>query len=102
MNKKWASWTTAIVALVCCSALWAHHSVRMIDVSTAVWIKGTVVSYKPISPHTMFELEETKADGQVQQSHSQPQWDAGRRRFFERRRCRRGVRLLSEAKWLAE
>ena len=67
MNKKWATWTTASVALVCWGALWAHHSVRMIDVSTAVWIKGTVVSYKPISPHTMFELEETKADGQVQQ-----------------------------------
>jgi hypothetical protein len=66
MNKKWATWTTAIVALVCWSALWAHHSGRMIDVSTAVWIKGAVVSYEPISPHTMFELEETKADGQVQ------------------------------------
>jgi hypothetical protein len=38
----------------------------MIDGSTGVWVKGTVVRYEPISPHTKFELEETRADGQVQ------------------------------------
>jgi len=38
----------------------------MIDVSTSIWVKGTVVRYEAINPHTMIELEETRADGQVQ------------------------------------
>jgi hypothetical protein len=39
----------------------------MFDVSTSVWVKGTVVAYEPISPHTMIALEESREDGQVQQ-----------------------------------
>ncbi len=65
MKKKLATWAAAIAALACVGSLRAHHSVRMIDVSKSVWVKGTVVRYEPISPHTMFELEETSADGQV-------------------------------------
>ena len=38
----------------------------MIEVSKSIWIKGTVVRYEPISPHTRFELDERTADGQVQ------------------------------------
>ena len=66
MKKKLAAWAAAIAALACVGSLRAHHSVRMIDVSKSVWVKGTVVRYEPISPHTMFELEETRADGQLQ------------------------------------
>jgi hypothetical protein len=69
MKRKLATLAAGLVAFVALAsggALRAHHSVRMIDVSTAVWIKGTVVSYRAVSPHTLFELDETKADGQVQ------------------------------------
>ena len=66
MKKKLAAWAAAITALACVGSLRAHHSVRMIDVSKSVWVKGTVVRYEPINPHTMFELEETRADGQLQ------------------------------------
>lgn len=54
-----------IIGLTAAGPIRGHHSLRMIDTSVPVWVSGTVVSYGPISPHTMFELEETTADGQV-------------------------------------
>jgi hypothetical protein len=66
MKSKTAAWMVGLAALGCVGTLFAHHSVSMIDVSTPVWIKGTVVKYEPISPHAMFELDERTADGQVQ------------------------------------
>jgi len=66
MKRKTAPWAAAFAALGCAGTLAAHHSVSTIDVSTPVWVKGTVVRYEPISPHTMFELEARTADGQVQ------------------------------------
>jgi hypothetical protein len=38
----------------------------MIDVSTPVWVTGTVVRYEPIDPHVMIALEQRTEDGQVQ------------------------------------
>jgi hypothetical protein len=64
MNKT-ATWTTALAALVCAGSAAAHHSNISIDASTPVWVKGTVVRYEIVNPHTMIELEETTSDGQV-------------------------------------
>jgi hypothetical protein len=66
MKKHVAALAAAIAALACVGSLRAHHSVRMIDVSKPIWVKGTVVRYEPVSPHTMFELEVVRADGQLQ------------------------------------
>ena len=66
MKSRAATWAAGLAALGYAGAPWAHHSVSMIDVSTSVWVRGTVVKYEPISPHTRFELEETKPDGRVQ------------------------------------
>jgi hypothetical protein len=66
MTKKIAPWAAAMAALAGAGSLSAHHSVSMIDVSTSVWVKGTVVRYEAINPHTRIELDETRADGQVQ------------------------------------
>ncbi len=66
MKKTMATCALALAALACVGSLSAHHSSRMIEVSQSVWVKGTVVRYEPISPHTMFELDEVTADGQVQ------------------------------------
>jgi hypothetical protein len=64
--KKIATSAAAIAALACVSPLRAHHSISMIDVTTPVWVKGTVVEYKPINPHAMIELEASGEDGQAQ------------------------------------
>jgi len=65
MRRATATSAAALAALGATS-LAAHHSVSTIDVSTPIWVKGTVVRYEPISPHTKFELEEKTADGGVQ------------------------------------
>ncbi len=54
-----------LAALMCGGPLRAHHSISMIDTSTPVWVKGTVVRYEIVNPHTMLEVEETTNDGQV-------------------------------------
>jgi hypothetical protein len=64
--KKLATGAVAIVALTCAGSLRAHHSLSMFDISTSIWVKGTVVRYEPVSPHAMIELEQMKEGGQVQ------------------------------------
>jgi hypothetical protein len=66
MNKTTAMRTTALAALSCAGSLQAHHSISMIDVSTSIWVKGTVVRYEAIHPHVMIELEERGEDGQTE------------------------------------
>ena len=56
---------TAAIAAICATPLLAHHSISTIDISTPVWVKGTVVRYEAVNPHTMIELDESTADGQV-------------------------------------
>jgi len=58
-------WPAAIAVLAWAGSLRAHHSLSMIDTSVPVWVRGTVVSYEPISPHAMVGLEERTEDGQV-------------------------------------
>ena len=54
-----------LAALTCGGSLRAHHSISAIDTSTPVWVRGTVVRYEIVNPHTMVEVEETTGDGQV-------------------------------------
>jgi hypothetical protein len=51
--------SVAIAAAVFAVALQAHHANISIDLSTAVWVKGTVVRFDRINPHTIIELDET-------------------------------------------
>jgi hypothetical protein len=51
---------------VCASTIQAHHSISLFDVSTPIWVKGTVIAYEPIAPHAMIYLEEATADGHIQ------------------------------------
>jgi hypothetical protein len=63
--KRRVMLAATLAALTCAGALRAHHSISAIDTSTPVWVKGTVVRYEIVNPHTMFEVEETTADGQL-------------------------------------
>ena len=35
----------------------AHHSIKMIDTASPVWLKATVVSYEPRNPHVLIHVE---------------------------------------------
>jgi hypothetical protein len=63
MSWKSVSRVVLIAALVCGGVVSAHHSISMIEISTPVWVKGTVVRYTTAEPHTMIELEEEPANG---------------------------------------
>lgn len=54
-----------IAAFACASPVRAHHSSSMFDITTHMWLRGKVVSYKPINPHALIELEERTEDGRV-------------------------------------
>ena len=64
--KKITTSAAAIAALACAGPLRAHHSISMIDISTPIWVKGSVVQYQVINPHVMIALDERREDGQVQ------------------------------------
>lgn len=63
--RKTARSTVALAALACAGPLVAHHSISTVDITTPVWVKGTVVRYELGSPHTMIELDEKTADGRT-------------------------------------
>lgn len=52
----------AIAACVFAFSLQAHHANISIDLSTPIWVKGTVVRFDRINPHTIIELDETVGD----------------------------------------
>jgi hypothetical protein len=62
-RTKVTTLAAAMVSLAFAGPLLAHHSLRMIEISTPIWVKGTVVSYEPVDPHTMIELDIGGEDG---------------------------------------
>jgi len=66
VKESMPAWAAAIALFACTGSLRAHHSISAIDISTPIWVKGTVVLYEVVNPHVMVELEERSEDGQVQ------------------------------------
>jgi hypothetical protein len=65
MSTTKVALATAITVLACAGVVRAHHSSAMFDMSRSIWVKGTVVRYAPVNPHTLIALEGKAADGQV-------------------------------------
>lgn len=55
----------AVLALAPAESLLAHHSLANYDTTTPVRVKGAVVRFHQINPHSFIYLEEKTADGQV-------------------------------------
>ena len=43
----------------------AHHSLASFDVSTPLWMKGTVVRFERVNPHSVIFMDEKMPDGQM-------------------------------------
>jgi len=43
----------------------AHHSLASFDVSAPIWIKGAVVRFDRVNPHSLIFVDEKMPDGQV-------------------------------------
>lgn len=53
----------AFAAALCAGPAIAHHSIKMIEISSPVWLEATVVSYEPRNPHVLIHVVEKRADG---------------------------------------
>lgn len=62
MHRK-LSLCTVVLAVVSAGSLTAHHSLANHDTTTAVRVKGTVIKFHPINPHSFIVLEEITAEG---------------------------------------
>ena len=63
MTNTMTRWLAALVALVPAGTLVAHHSLANFDTTRAVRVKGAVVRFHAINPHSFLYLDETGADG---------------------------------------
>ena len=66
MNRRCLR-TTVLVSASClfsASSL-AHHSLAPFDVSAPLWIKGTVVRFERVNPHSLIFVDAKLPDGQV-------------------------------------
>ena len=55
----------AAISLGCVTAIHAHHSSGMFELTNAIWMQGTIVRFDRINPHSIITLEEKTRDGQV-------------------------------------
>ena len=63
MTKMMTGWLAVLVALVPAASLLAHHSLANYDTTMAVRVKGTVVEFHQINPHSFLFLNQTDTDG---------------------------------------
>lgn len=66
MKRTTAAWTAAMAILASAASLAAHHSLARFDTETPVWVKGSVVRFEALNPHSRIYLDEKMDDGQVQ------------------------------------
>lgn len=67
MRKMMTGWLAISVALVSAGSLVAHHSLANYDTTKAVRVKGTIVEFHQINPHSIIFLDQQGAgtNGQI-------------------------------------
>ncbi|HLH31036.1 MAG TPA: DUF6152 family protein [Terriglobia bacterium] len=53
-----------LISLLMSGLLMAHHSLVQFDTTSPVWVKGRVVLFDRVNPHTLLVLDEKRSDGQ--------------------------------------
>jgi Family of unknown function (DUF6152) len=77
-----AAWTVAVLALTSVGSLLAHHSLTQFDTTAAVRVKGVIVQFEQVNPHSILFLDSKDADGQIQS------WAVEAPGFFNSSGCR--------------
>ena len=62
MRRMTKGWLAVLVTLVSAGSLLAHHSLGNFDTTKAVRVKGTIVQFNLINPHSILFLEEKVQD----------------------------------------
>lgn len=55
----------ALLALAVIGPLEAHHSLARFDTATPLWVKGTIVRFERINPHSVIFLDQEMEDGRI-------------------------------------
>jgi hypothetical protein len=64
MKKMIAGWAAAAM-LVSVGSLVAHHSLTQFDTTTGVTVRGTIVLFERINPHSFIFVDEKGKDGEM-------------------------------------
>jgi hypothetical protein len=62
-QKKIITRWALLLVLVSATSLAAHHSLGQFDTTTGVTLKGTVVRFEQVNPHSFLFIEEKGEDG---------------------------------------
>jgi hypothetical protein len=65
MNKLMTLSLAILVVCASAGSLLAHHSLANFDTTTPVRVKGTIVEFRRINPHSYIFLDQKAADGQT-------------------------------------
>lgn len=66
MKRIAAVSVSALLVLASAGSLVAHHSLAQYETAKAVRVKGTVVLFQRVNPHSIVFLDQKSADGQTQ------------------------------------
>ena len=65
MNTRVAGGAAVALMFAATSSLLAHHSLARFDTTTAVRVKGVVVQFAMVNPHSILYVDEKRTDGQT-------------------------------------
>jgi hypothetical protein len=65
MKKMTTGWLSVLLALFSAGSLPAHHALTNYDTTKAVRVRGTIVQFHQINPHSFIFLDEKNAEGQT-------------------------------------
>ena len=65
MKKIRTGWLAVLIGLVSAGSAPAHHSLANHETTKPIRVKGTIVQFNQINPHSFLYLEEKTADGQI-------------------------------------
>ena len=63
--RRHVAWLAILVAFASTEAARAHHSLANYDTRQAVRVKGTIVEFHRINPHSFIIMEQRNADGSM-------------------------------------
>jgi len=66
MKKTVTVWMALIALLASAGSLVAHHSLAQYDTTTPVKMKGTIVLFEGINPHSLLFVDQKGEDGKTQ------------------------------------
>src|SRR5262245_4577064 len=66
MRKRNFGWLAAVLGVASAGSMLAHHALGNYDTSKAVHVKGTVVLFQMVNPHSILILDEKSENGKTQ------------------------------------